>query len=193
MNDKMLKNKETPWGFSQQAYAIGAGLIKYSTAGHGGMFVPAEMLAEMPGGLRCNVYAGGGSWFEEDCEASLVRLAFPARFSAYAVFGATDYILRSENKPDATYHAAYKWLQDTPAGAELVRLHAQYLQAHGDKYHLGGMSSCPDGWECAGYTLDGTKMIRFETREYPRIPVPFTVGDLEMFGAQITERKTLAA
>ena len=98
-------SKNTPWGPSQTSRHIGEGIFSHSTAGHGGLYVPPEKLAEMPAALRCNVYAGGGSWFEEDCEWALVCLAFPYLFTNYEIWQAGRTVAGS-----STYKEAALWL-----------------------------------------------------------------------------------
>ena len=66
----------TPWGQSQTAHPHGDGITFYSTSSHGGFRVDSPTLKMMPAPLRV-----AGGWFEEDCDASLVIVAFPDRFS----------------------------------------------------------------------------------------------------------------
>lgn len=65
----------TPWGMTQQADQILPGIWQVHTAGHGGIRVSEERWNAMPAALRLNPY-GGGRWFEEDCEALFVLVAF---------------------------------------------------------------------------------------------------------------------
>ena len=111
----------TPWGMSQSAEDIGGGIISYSTAGHGGLFVPTPLLAEMPDALRCNCYAGGNWWFEEDCEWALVALAYPQYFTAEQMGYAIDTIRAFKT---GTYAKAFKWLETSEAGRALT---AKYM------------------------------------------------------------------
>lgn len=69
----------TPWGAAQHIEPVIPGVFWVSTAGHGGYYVEprllanrfdAKTLAETWGGL------GQRGWFEEDCDACLVPLAF---------------------------------------------------------------------------------------------------------------------
>lgn len=69
------KSVRTPWGMSQTAKSFGEGITVYSTASHGGFKVDPATLKMMPAALRI-----AGGWFEEDCNASLVVVAFPDRF-----------------------------------------------------------------------------------------------------------------
>jgi hypothetical protein len=68
----------TPWGESQDRTVVADGIVFHSTAGHGGFHLSAERLAEMHPALRKrNTRFCPANWFEEDCEAALVALAFP--------------------------------------------------------------------------------------------------------------------
>jgi hypothetical protein len=80
----------TPWGNPDSGKHIGDGIVFYSTPSHGGYRVPAEKLAEMPKALReFRTFAGHG-WYEEDCDAVIVILAFPHLFNPQHVFYAID-------------------------------------------------------------------------------------------------------
>ena len=83
----MPANRNTPWGMSDHAEAFGPGVTLYSTPSHGGFHVSdPELLAQIPAAHRA--YAAkwskgwGEAWFEEDCAACAVHVAFPDRFPA---------------------------------------------------------------------------------------------------------------
>jgi len=73
----MALNRWTPWGFSDHAEEIAPGIVSYSTPGHGGYHLSEEREAQMHPALRKTeaTYCPLG-WYEEDCEAALVGLAF---------------------------------------------------------------------------------------------------------------------
>ncbi|WP_374195423.1 DUF7007 domain-containing protein [Rhodococcus sp. B50] len=56
----------------QDGRVLAHGIIIASTAGHGGVRISPARLKQMPAALRL----GRRRWFEEDCEAALVGLAF---------------------------------------------------------------------------------------------------------------------
>ena len=59
----------TPWGQSQDAYKLLPGLVWYSTAGHGGLYV-SQALANKALSAQARKHAiqyGSGYWYEEDC------------------------------------------------------------------------------------------------------------------------------
>ncbi|WP_458683618.1 DUF7007 domain-containing protein [Prescottella equi] len=62
----------SPWGEVQYGKVLVDGIITVGTAGHGGVRISAERLRQMPAALRL----GRRRWFEEDCEAALVAVAF---------------------------------------------------------------------------------------------------------------------
>lgn len=75
----------TPWGESEHEEEIAEGITFYGTAGHGGYHLSMRRLTEMHPSLRKKPHAAHGypgtrfcgiQWFEEDCEAALVALAF---------------------------------------------------------------------------------------------------------------------
>lgn len=75
----MNRNRHTPWGFSDQAKEEAPGVVCYQTPSHGGYHVSGDALASMPPELKAvgSRAEDGGYWFEEDCEACAVILAFP--------------------------------------------------------------------------------------------------------------------
>ncbi|WP_413769113.1 DUF7007 domain-containing protein [Rhodococcus pyridinivorans] len=62
----------SPWGAVQDGRVLAHGIIIVSTSGHGGVRISPARLKQMPAALRL----GRRRWFEEDCEAALVGLAF---------------------------------------------------------------------------------------------------------------------
>lgn len=70
----------TPWGYVQQATVIADGITLVSTASHGGFWLSRKRERSMPEPYRSKRRFAGGDWFEEDCDAVLVVLAFPEYF-----------------------------------------------------------------------------------------------------------------
>ena len=80
----------TPWGPSQTTTEIAPGIVAYTTASHGGYHLSDARVASMPKPLRDFVPFGGpqagpGRWFEEDCDWSVVCVAFPEHFPDDAI------------------------------------------------------------------------------------------------------------
>jgi hypothetical protein len=72
----MRSKKSTPWGRADQKEKVCRGINFYSTPSHGGYKVSEGMLKKMPERLRLD-----GGWYEEDCEAYKVIVAFPQYFT----------------------------------------------------------------------------------------------------------------
>lgn len=73
-------NGHSPWGWIQSVKEMSEGMWFVSTAGHGGIKLSRQLNAKMPKQFRRE-----GGWYEEDCEVSLVVLAFPDRFTPVQV------------------------------------------------------------------------------------------------------------
>lgn len=80
---KRGEGTSTPWGRADYRYKYCSGINSYGTPGHGGFKVSAKMLAKMPEALR-----NPDGWYEEDCEACKVIIAFPHLFDAGKVASA---------------------------------------------------------------------------------------------------------
>lgn len=75
-------SKNTPWGESQSATEIADGIISYTTAGHGGIWLSCSRIDSFPKKLLPYIdVIAGESWFEEDCEWAFVAIAYPQFFS----------------------------------------------------------------------------------------------------------------
>jgi hypothetical protein len=67
----------TPWGQSDGQTTLAKGIISYTTPGHGGIHVEAELNK-----LIHEVWRSDEGWYEEDCEWAKVAFHFPLAFSA---------------------------------------------------------------------------------------------------------------
>ena len=83
----MQRRTITPWGPAQSVRAIGQGVFRVDTAGHGGYFVPASLLYRIPPEQQAWAAGWSGSehWYEEDCCWAAVAVAFPELFTADAL------------------------------------------------------------------------------------------------------------
>jgi hypothetical protein len=68
----------TPWGGSQHATIYAEGVVRHSTAGHGGFHLSFDRNALVDPALRAD-----GGWYEEDAEWAIVAATFPELFTAY--------------------------------------------------------------------------------------------------------------
>jgi hypothetical protein len=66
----------TPWGPADVRYDYAPGIACYSTPGHGGFKVNAELNLLIPGYM--NRVDG---WYEEDCDWAIVATCFPSAFT----------------------------------------------------------------------------------------------------------------
>jgi len=81
---------ETPWGPAETAREIAPGIIHYGTASHGGYYVAPERVAQMPPPLRDFQPFAGPNFYEQDCDWSIVALAFPQSFPSDALAAAAE-------------------------------------------------------------------------------------------------------
>jgi hypothetical protein len=65
--------KYTPWGAVQQATELAPGIIAYSTASHGGIWLSTARRQALG---YANTWIAGGEWFEEDCDWAVPYLYF---------------------------------------------------------------------------------------------------------------------
>jgi hypothetical protein len=68
--------RRTPWGIADYAKPYGDGIVFYSTPGHGGFHVRADLNKQIPDYMR---QASG--FYEEDCAWAIVATIFPAAFT----------------------------------------------------------------------------------------------------------------
>jgi hypothetical protein len=81
----MAPRVDTPWGVADHIEEIAPGIVSYSTPSHGGYWLSPERIAEMPKPLREFQPWAGPGYYEEDCDWSIVCLAFPQYFPDDAI------------------------------------------------------------------------------------------------------------
>jgi hypothetical protein len=90
--ERMCHNcRRTPWGDAQQRTPLGdKGIVSVSTASHGGIFVPDELLSSIPEKHKAWAasWSGSRNWYEEDCCWACVAVAFPDLFKVEEVIAA---------------------------------------------------------------------------------------------------------
>lgn len=111
----------TPWGGSQCATIYADGVIKHSTAGHGGFHLSSGRNDQVDPIMRTD-----GGWYEEDAEWAIVAVTFPALFTVYERRCADETIRNSwpafwENTHGRSLEHGESWSKDR---AEFDRLHA---------------------------------------------------------------------
>lgn len=78
----------TPWGPSQQRVLIADGITRHHTASHGGVHLSVDRMLTFRSIFPLAQLWAGSPWFEEDCDAALVELAFPEHFTDRALYNA---------------------------------------------------------------------------------------------------------
>ena len=72
--------KHTPWGAVQDAKVLAPGIISYSTASHGGIWLDSAHRKA----LNYNKsWLNTDEWWEEDCDWSVPYIAFRKEIQAY--------------------------------------------------------------------------------------------------------------
>lgn len=79
-NDQIPKT--TPWGKPQTTEILADGIVEFTTASHGGIWLRPERNAQVPMQLKQSSFCQNGlrGWYEEDCDAEIVRQVFPQFF-----------------------------------------------------------------------------------------------------------------
>jgi hypothetical protein len=78
---KIVKNRETPWGMSENAEQIVEGITWYDTPSHGGFYVEEHLNKFIKKYYPSFTPFAGEGWYEEDCDCALVIKCFPQYFS----------------------------------------------------------------------------------------------------------------
>jgi len=144
----MRKITSSPWGLVQSQDDLGEGVSFVSTASHGGYYVPAEKVAEMPIQLRSMpVFSGQCEWYEEDQDWCIVALAFPHLYkkeergqviwaAIKTVHSASDMNRKHFNNKKNYWYKVECWLRDNEKGRELQCIAARWKNENGDLYTL---------------------------------------------------------
>ena len=70
MGNRFYKGMSTPWGRVQDHHRIADGVVSVSTAGHGGIWLSDERIAQLP--AHYEPFTGSPRWNEEDVDGALV-------------------------------------------------------------------------------------------------------------------------
>lgn len=72
----------TPWGVADAVEVLANGIKRVSTPSHGGYWVPAKLLPQLPADYRAYArkWSGSEQWYEEDCAWACVAVTFPKYF-----------------------------------------------------------------------------------------------------------------
>jgi len=99
-----MSRKQTPWGKTQTVDEIADGIVHYTTASHGGIWLSKKRRDEMPAALQNADCYAGNQWYEEDVDWCIPTLAFPAEFATH--YGAEQFqrYYKSAVKTLINYH-----------------------------------------------------------------------------------------
>lgn len=143
----------TPWGRPDSTTIIAPGIIEYSTPSHGGIYLDASRVAQLPPGIAgCRTFAGGdrdnGLFLEEDLDSVLAMLAFPEFFTPRDVFCALRTLTGCASRPYKGYGVDWPSVNEGFIGEpreRVERIAAEWLDDH------------KDHWECTGYGSTGVR------------------------------------
>ena len=91
------RGMSTPWGPAQHVEHIADGIVAVDAAGHGGIHLSRERAAQMRRVFPdFRPFTGCYTWWEEDCDAAIVVIAFPECFPADQVARAREFALKSD-------------------------------------------------------------------------------------------------
>lgn len=170
----------TPWGLSTTRTVFADGIIFYTTDSHGGFWLSEQRIAELPPELRSLGTWCGQPWYEEDCDAHLVMLAFPQFFTDAEVFRAYEMMQR----PPAYLAGVDLWL-GAPSTAAVRTIAHSFMQKHKGHYRLAGAFFEGETWHVRAMTFDRTEAVIFKANKFPELGDAFTLDDVKKAGCEI--------
>jgi hypothetical protein len=148
----MTKMISTPWGPSQTAKQIAPGIVRVSTASHGGYVLNAERQAEFEKKFPDFKPYAGAPFYEEDQDAAMIALAFPEHFDDAAIYNAVRTVYGSAKMHDEMelspqfksgcgncWNAVIDWLNRDPEGRRLAARADQFEAARAEMWEAGSM------------------------------------------------------
>ena len=133
-----MTKKHTPWGAADRVTTIAPGITSYSTAGHGGINLSVERIAQMPDELRALKPWAGPGWYEEDCDWQRVALSFPLDFDLASVASAVRGIASSPLTVPSASGEVDHYL--APARVWLASEHGAPVRAMAEAWHAANAS-----------------------------------------------------
>lgn len=167
-----VENRVSPWGRVQDWTQHGDGIEFVSTAGHGGFHLDRTRMQTFRKLFpRFDTYAGG-PWFEEDCDAALVIVAFPDRFSREEVWTAFESIKHMARHGYDRFTDAWESLQGfygDETFAAVRRIATEEQESHTGKWERGGLCGGHGikGWEVQMRRVGTTDRCTVRMDEYP--------------------------
>jgi len=154
LNDIPSRARNTPWGQADRAVLYSEGIIEVTTPGHGGFYLfqgrLEQLLEKFPGWAPF----GGvlNCWFEEDCDACAVVLAFPEVFHAIAVWTAVRHVraMTTWSEPDNKWARILAVAERDPA---IIRAVEDAERETAGKWERSGSSGGHLGGEWREYSV----------------------------------------
>lgn len=153
--------RSSPWGDVQRCVPVTDGILRVSTASHGGFKLCLDYQRRMPAFLAPTF---DGGWYEEDCDWAKVAVVFPQFFSPATV-------------SDAVRSIKY-WQKDNAralayvATGDAARIAADYDLAHANEWTVISMGTPPaghEGWLVGlAHRTHRDQLRRGVMAEYPR-------------------------
>lgn len=148
----------TPWGTADHTEELAPGILSTSTPSHGGYRLTAvrqmQLESRLPAGVgaQAGEESGGHTWYEEDCDWSLVALAFPQHFPKDAEIRAAVRTVECSDRMFTGKHGCRQgiwapmaaWLKSDEPQAKAIRERvARFEAAHADHWQSGSLGSVP--------------------------------------------------
>lgn len=155
---------ETPWGPSQHQHEHALGIVFHSTASHGGYQLSPQRQVELHEVAAFKAF--GPQWLEEDCEAALVALRWPAYATDQEIADAmaTVRAVASWSHSKARWQPVADWLATTM----LHEREAKHIEATKHLWAAGSMSTRGKGWNVWFRRGNETRTVRMDypTKRY---------------------------
>ena len=135
---------QSPWGIVDGSHEIATGIVEVSTPSHGGIKLAPRRQTEILRRFPAFRTFAGGSWYEEDCDACLVVIAFWEHFTPSALRGA----VRLAHRSDVSgWTEVAAWLDsDDPQAVTIRETVARFEADHVDHWQRGSMGSTGPEW-----------------------------------------------
>lgn len=169
-----MQQVQTPWGVADGHREIADGIVSYTTPGHGGVRLSPDRVREF-----CRLFpdfktfCGKPQWFEEDCDAAAIVLAFPEHFSDHAIHDAWE-MAQSCAKSWAGQAESPGWAHVVDvvkqARPDLIARAREFADQNKGLWRYGGMSSGdhPKLWDVNFYRGEDRRTVAmaYPQKEY---------------------------
>lgn len=152
-----IKGSHTPWGTADFARSLIPGVVSISTSSHGGYWLSPLRWIQLKAKFPTFVPYAGPQWLEEDCDAAMLALAFPAEVLASKLEQRPECGL---TEPALIYMACSYASQPECIPEELKQIASTFRNAHGDLFRLSACGSLPKRFEHYAVTHATTNFQR---------------------------------